>query len=61
MGSCQARLNAFLSASTAFAIWLIYDGVPLDHCLDRSVLVAIKFSEKGDVVLQPSEVLHVGS
>jgi hypothetical protein len=41
MGSCQLRLNSFLSASTAFAIWLIYDVVLLDHCRDRSVLVAM--------------------
>jgi hypothetical protein len=41
MGSCQFRLNPFLSASTAFAIWLIYGIGPLDHCQDRSVLVAI--------------------
>jgi len=41
MGSCQICLNAFLSASTAFAIWLIYDIGPLDYCLDSSVLVAV--------------------
>jgi hypothetical protein len=45
VGSRELRLNhPLLPASTAFAIWLIYDNQSTGvECLNRSVLVAIIF------------------
>jgi len=69
MGPCQSCLNPFISASTAFAIWLIYDLGPLDYCQDRSVVVAIRrasassaldnFQKGAMLPLRPAECINL--